>query len=365
MTKRSASIAQAIIGTAAAVALLYFLRTILIPLVLAFVLAVLVDAVVRFVGRQWPEAPRWLVSLVAGLLVVTAAAAGLFFVAQGAVDMVQQGPALVARLEEVALNFGRSLRLREPLHLSTIVGKISVPQLAGAILSGAQSLVTAVLLMVVYFGFMFAGRRRIGRKIDAIAGSSSGARRIRNILGRIAVDIETYVWVQTVTGAALALASAAVMTAVGLDNVMFWTSVLFLLTFIPNIGVTIGSIVPSLFALLQFTTAWQAIVIFAGIQIVAFIIGNLIYPKMQAETQNIDPVVTILALSFWTLLWGISGAFLAVPLTLMLMMAFAQFPNTRWVAAMLSNDGRPDFVKRPKLATRVPAAQQGKDRAQT
>ena len=110
MTKRSASIAQAIIGTAAAVALLYFLRTILIPLVLAFVLAVLVDAVVRFVGRQWPEAPRWLVSLVAGLLVVTAAAAGLFFVAQGAVDMVQQGPALVARLEEVALNFGRSLR---------------------------------------------------------------------------------------------------------------------------------------------------------------------------------------------------------------------------------------------------------------
>ena len=47
--------------------------------------------------------------------------------------------------------------------------------------------------------------------------------------------------------------------------------------------------------------------------------------------------------AFWTLLWGIPGAFLAVPMTLMLMMIFAQFDNTKWVAAALSNDGKPDF----------------------
>jgi len=66
---------------------------------------------------------------------------------------------------------------------------------------------------------------------------------------------------------------------------------------------------------------------------------------MQAETQNIDPVVTLLALSFWTVLWGLAGAFLAVPLTLMSMMVFAQFKETKWVAAFLSNDGKPDFRK--------------------
>ena len=43
------------------------------------------------------------------------------------------------------------------------------------------------------------------------------------------------------------------------------------------------------------------------------------------------------------MLWGIPGAFLAVPMTLMLMMIFAQFENTKWVAAALSNDGKPDF----------------------
>ena len=50
-------------------------------------------------------------------------------------------------------------------------------------------------------------------------------------------------------------------------------------------------------------------------------------------------------MSFWTFLWGITGAFLAVPLTLMLMMIFAQFDSTKWIAATLSNDGKPDFRK--------------------
>ena len=150
---------------------------------------------------------------------------------------------------------------------------------------------------------------------------------------------------QTITGIILTSAAVIVMLAVGLNNVLFWTVLFFLLTFIPNIGITIGSILPSLFALVQFPTYWQAIAIFAVTQITATVVGNLIYPRMQAQTQNIDPVVTLLALAFWTVLWGIPGAFLAVPLTLMAMMVFAQFDDTRWVAALLSNDGKPVFRK--------------------
>ena len=65
----------------------------------------------------------------------------------------------------------------------------------------------------------------------------------------------------------------------------------------------------SLFALIQFPTAWQAITIFVVIQVVATVVGNLIYPRLQAETQNIDPVATLLSLAFWSWLWGLPGAF--------------------------------------------------------
>jgi AI-2 transport protein TqsA len=345
VSTRAIGTAQILTGTAAAFALLYFLRTILIPFVIAFVLAVLVNALVRFIHNRWAGAPSWAVSLLAGLVVIICASAGIFVMAQGAAQMVSQGPALVARLDQIAVEIGQSLRLEEPLHLNNVIGKISVPQLAGYILSGVQGLATGLLLMVVYFAFILAGRKRIGRKLVTAAGSSRRATAIRNTLERIASDIETYVWVQTITGVMLTLSASIVMMAVGLDNVLFWAVIFFLLTFIPNIGVTVGSIAPSLFALIQFPTPWQAIVIFVVIQVVATIIGNLIYPRMQAETQNIDPVATLLSLSFWSLLWGLPGAFLAVPLTLMLMMVFAQFPSTMWVAALLSNDGKPMFHK--------------------
>jgi AI-2 transport protein TqsA len=337
---RTTATAQIVTGIAAAVALLHFLASILIPFVIAFVLAVLVSALVRFIQNGWAAAPGWAVSLLAGIVVIITASTGIFIITQGAAKLVYQAPALVARLDKIALNLGRSLHLHEPLHTSSVLGSVSVADVARFLLSGMQGLFSGLLLMVVYFGFMLAGRKRIAAKIERATGSSSRASAINEAIARIAADIETYVWVQTLTGLILTTAATAVMLMVGLNNVLFWAAGFFLLTFIPNIGVTVGSIAPSLFALIQFPTAWQAVTIFVVIQVVATIVGNLIYPRLQARTQNIDPVATLLSLAFWSWVWGLPGAFLAVPMTLMSMMVFARFKSTAWIAAMLSNDGK-------------------------
>jgi predicted PurR-regulated permease PerM len=349
VTARPIATAQIITGTAAAVALLYFLSGILIPLVIAFVLVVLVDAVVTFINSRWPGAPKWVVSVLAGLVVILSASGGMFVLAQGAVQVLQQGPALVHRIDSLIQGASAYFGLKQAIDLQALVGSVSIPQIAGSVLDTVQGIAGAVLLIIIYFGFMVAGRRRMSLKIDAMAGTSDQRAAIKAIIERIAADVRTYLWVQAVTGIFLALAAAAVMLAVGLDNVLFWTVIFFLLTFIPNIGVTVGSIAPALFALLQFESLWPAIAIFAVIQVAAFVVGNLIYPRMQADTQNIDPVTTILALSLWTFLWGLPGAFLAVPMTLMLMMVFAQFDSTKWVAAALSNDGKPEFREKKKV----------------
>jgi predicted PurR-regulated permease PerM len=334
---------MALLAVAAAMALLYFLRTILIPLAVAFVLAILVDALVRAIVRSWPKAPGWAVVALTGVIIGSSAFGAIYVLGQGAVEIVEQSRALLTRLEVLVVQASAALGLAQPLHLSSLVGRISIPQLAGALLQGVQDFVSQLFLMIVYFGFMLASRARLGPKLRNLAASRRDAEALKAGLERIAVDIETYVWVQTLTGVMLALASAAVMLAVGLENALFWTIVLFLLSYIPIIGVTVGSLAPAMFALLQFQTFWQAAVVFGGIQVAAVVVGNLIYPRMQAQSQNIDPVATILALSFWTFLWGMPGAFLAVPLTLMLMMVCAQFEGSRWVAVLLSNDGNPKF----------------------
>lgn len=263
VTKRSSSTAQILTGTAAALAMLYFLRAILIPFVIAFVLAVLVRALVRFIRNRWAAAPAWAVVALAGLVVVIAAAGGLFVLVQGMVQIVAEGPKLADRLDQIVMEVGRSLHLRELLHLKSIIGSVSVPQLAGSILSGLQGFAAGLLLMLVYFGFMLAGSERISRKIDVAAGSSERATAIKQVARRASTDIETYVWVQTVTGLMLTTSAVIVMMVVGLNNVLFWSVLFFLLTFIPNIGITIGSILPSLFALVQFPSYWPALTIFA------------------------------------------------------------------------------------------------------
>lgn len=350
MATRSTGIAQAVTATAAGMALLYFLRHILIPLVLAVFLAVLVHALIRFIGARLRGSPRWAVLVLAALVVMAGAVAASFVFVQGAAQMVGQGPELIARIEGILQETGRQLGLSKPLSLATLTGDINVPGVAGDVLGGVGGLVATLLLMITYFIFILAGQAGMQRKLANLSDSPVGANSIETVTRHIAGEFETYMWVQTVTGLMIAAGSALIMFAVGLDNVAFWTIVLFMLCYIPMLGVTVGSIVPALFALLQYSSWWQAAVVFGGIQVIAFVVGNFIYPRMQAESQNIAPVATLLSLAFWGSLWGLTGAFLAVPLTLMVMMICAYFPRTRWVAVLLSNDGEPAFPEDTRMA---------------
>jgi predicted PurR-regulated permease PerM len=131
------------------------------------------------------------------------------------------------------------------------------------------------------------------------------------------------------------------MLGVGLDHWYLWAIALFALSYIPFIGVAVGSIGPALFAILQFPSLWPSAVIFLGIQLTAFVVGNLIWPKLQADKQNIDPSVALLSVGAWSIVWGLPGAFLSAPLTLSLIYYFATSERLQWIAILLSNDGDP------------------------
>ena len=131
------------------------------------------------------------------------------------------------------------------------------------------------------------------------------------------------------------------MRAVGLENAGFWTFVIFIVGYIPILGGAIAGLAPPLFALVQFETYWQAVVLLAGLQALLFIMGNVIQPRMQGDNQNIDPVVVLLSLAFWGQIWGVVGMFLSTPLAVAAMAILAEFKGSRWIAILLSGDGEP------------------------
>ena len=59
--------------------------------------------------------------------------------------------------------------------------------------------------------------------------------------------------------------------------------------------------------------------------------GGFIYPRMQGRSLNLDPVMILLSLAFWSAIWGLTGAFLSTPLTVMAMVVLAQFDGSRLV----------------------------------
>ena len=133
--------------------------------------------------------------------------------------------------------------------------------------------------------------------------------------------------------------------AVGLHDSLFWAFLIFLAVYIPVAGGVFAGLAPPLFALVQFDTYGPALILFVVLQVIGIVIGNVIYPRMQGRSLNIDPVMILLSLAFWSAIWGITGAFLSTPLTVMVMVVLAQFDGSRWISVILSADGDPQQLK--------------------
>lgn len=326
------------IGTAAAAALLHVFSSILWPFAFACVIAILIHAMLRAVEAVVPWASRRLVLAALGL-----AALGLLFLAgavvmRGAGELVVQAPVLLDKINALLASASRRGGLNEPLTLNPLIGKLDALSAASELLGGLRHAGSGLMVTALFVTFILVSWQMIERRVRI---ATVGGGRTRQALERSIRSVETYLWLQTVTSVINAGASGLIMFAVGLDSWGVWTVALFMLSFIPFLGVAVGSIGPALFALLQFPSAWPSVVIFLGIQAVAFVVGNLVLPRLQATTQNIDPSAGLLSLGAWSILWGLPGAFLAIPLTLALMYLLAGSRRLRWIAVMMSNDGVP------------------------
>jgi AI-2 transport protein TqsA len=219
-----------------------------------------------------------------------------------------------------------------------------------------QSFGSNAVFVLIYLGFIIASRRGFRRKIVAMFPQHHERRAdAMGVFQSVRNGVEQYLWIQTVTGLMIAAGSWAIMAVLGLDNAAFWAFLIFIVSYIPIVGGAIGILLPPLFALVQFETVIPAVVLIAVLQAINFVVGNIVLPRMQGDSLNIDPVVVLLSLAFWGAIWGVPGMFLSTPLTVMFMVILAQFKGTLWIAVLLSSDGDP--VARASTARRRRAEQ--------
>lgn len=345
-TQRNALVIMAVILTGAA---LYWLRGILTPLALAFFLMIMIDGFARVLQRRLPGLSAKAAMPLAIVLVLLALGLSVYVVADNIANFVTQTDEYVVRLNERFNALASQVGLgAEAPTLQSLAGRLNPGAIVGTIARGVQSFLSDSVFILVYLGFLIATRRSFARKSRFLFPDPSARREANEVFDGVRHGIETYLWVQTVTGAMIAVASFALMTVLGQSNAGFWAFFIFLTGYVPIIGAAVGTIAPGLFAFVEFETLWQPIAILAGLQVINFFVGNVIYPRMQSGSLNVDPVVVLLTLAFWGALWGLPGAFLSTPLTVTAMVVLAQFKGSRWIAVLISNNGNPAGADRAR-----------------
>jgi predicted PurR-regulated permease PerM len=339
---RNALVVLAVIASGA---VLYWLADILTPLALAVFLAVMIDGFARVLEHRLPGVSRRAALPLAIVLSLAIFGGSAFFVAENAAGFASQMVGYTPKLNALIARVATMLHVRAPVTVSSLIAEVEPARFVGPVASALRSFTSTAGFVLVYAGFIIASRRTFERKLVSLFRTREERQDAVAAFLRIRDGVERYLWVQTVTGGMVALASFAAMEAVRLNDAAFWAFLIFIISYIPVIGGLLGILAPPMFALLQFDGLWQAIVLFVALNVIGIVVGNFIYPRMQGRSLNMDPVVVLLALAFWGAIWGVAGAFLSTPLTVMAMVILAQFEGTRWIAVLLSADGNPQQLK--------------------
>lgn len=330
----------------ALVALLYLTRELLAPFALAIFVWLIIDAFARWMDNLSPKFPYWLALTIAVLIVVGLMIGFIFVIVDTVGDVVKDADRYEARLTEI-FSLVADKTGQENMSFETLDENFKISEKIqgglGTFAATVQGVLSEFFLIALYVVFLFAAQSSFPKKMDDLFPNVSRRAQAAKVGERIRASIEKYLSVQTIISLMQTVISYVGMTALGLDNALFWALVIFVLNYIPIVGGLFAVIFPVIFAMVQFESVGR-VAILAGVLFGAqTIIGNTVQPKMMGDSMNLSALVVILALSVWGALWGGVGAFLSAPLTVIIMIILAQFPTTRWIAVLLSADGNPDM----------------------
>lgn len=338
-TRQQSDSWAAILVTAAG---LFFLRDILIPFAIAVILWSAIDSLTHAIDKHIGLRPRWLSQLAAIGIVIAVAALIAVVVVDSVAKFAMRADAYQTRVDSLFVQVHSLARLGgAPPTIQQIFASID---LRGAIAAAAEAttgLVSYLGLTLLFLFFMFSAAVGATQKLDVIFPQLPARQRARQVITEIQRSIRSYLLIQTIASFVTSALTWAMLSLIGLDDALYWAIVIFFLNFVPVIGPIVAVILPTAFALMQFSSIEPVIATALSIGIWPFLFGNFVLPRMAGRSLNLSPLVVLFALALWSMLWGLVGAFLATPLSVMIMIVLAQFPSTRPIAVLMSSDGQP------------------------
>jgi predicted PurR-regulated permease PerM len=200
--------------------------------------------------------------------------------------------------------------------------------------------VVTFVVVFLYATFLLIERRHFETKLANLSDDPGRVARIREVIETINRRIGAYLALKTLLSLLLGVVTYGVVRLWGLEFAALWAVLAGFLNFIPYVGSVLGVVLPVLMAVVQFEDFGLILTLLLALTFVQFAIGNFLDPYMMGSSLNLSPFAILISLALWSELWGVPGAFLAVPITAIATIVFSAFPGTRPIAVLLSKSGR-------------------------
>lgn len=319
-------------------------QAILMPIFVAIISVYVLTTASEALGR-WPLTrllPEWSRRILV-LLIFVSAIVVLAGVATVTIEQLfERAPAYQQNLEEFAAHTFGLLGFQKIPDWTAIqavtVGRLDASSVLGSLLKSVGSLSGLVLLVAVYAMFLMSERNSFARKLTAALPHRENAQQTQRVIQEINQKIGDYLAVKTLVNAILGAISYGILLLFGVDFALFWAVLIGLLNYIPYVGSMLGVAFPVLLTVAQFGSIQTTVLVAALLIVAQTCVGNVLEPRMIGHKVNLSPFVVLISLAVWSALWGVAGAILAIPMTAVLAICFAEFPATRPLAVLLADD---------------------------
>ncbi len=302
----------------------YFMRSVLLPIVLALLLSYLLRPIVRGLTRL--RIPTGIGAAIILLSLIAAFGYGMSFLATPAADWLEKAPYSLGQLqqkmlplkkpmEKVAQASGEVEKLTTPPDAATKTAvEVKQHRVTDALFVRTPEFIASLLTVLILLYFLLAYDGVFLPKMIKLIPRFADKKRAVAIAHDIESHVSRYLFTITLINICLGIAVGTTVGLLGLKNPIMWGAMVAVLNFVPYLGALTGIICMTLGAVLSYDSFGYALIFPASYLTLAVLEGNFITPWVMGRSLTLNPVLILLSITFWGWMWGIAGIILAVPI---------------------------------------------------
>lgn len=318
-------------------------QSLIIPFIFALLIWFIVKKVrnlvdkVHFVQRYIPS---WFKSILASLLIFGTLLGIADMLVINIENLASSYPKYASNVKELGEKINTLFHIDVKEELEQFVKGFNFSGYLESLVNSFSYILGNAVMIIFYTVFLFIEESLFRHKIKLILSDRNKLQSFLTVMKKVDASMSSYISLKTLINLITAVLGYFILLGIGLNSPLFWAFLIFMFNFIPSVGPIVGTLLPAFFSLIQFGEFVPFLIILLGIGAIGMLVGSFVEPRLMGNTLNISPLIAIVALAFWGSLWGIVGMLLSVPITVAMIIIFAQFPQTRAAAILLSEKGR-------------------------